>query len=101
LNSSLIWWFYLNISSIIRGGFVRFIAQYMEQLPIPNASTKERTPITQRVKTILADPESPDVHRLEVEIDDLVFDLYGMTDTARELVLSATKNAQNRNTREV
>jgi len=93
LNSALIWWFYLNISSMIRGGFVRFIAQYMGQLPIPNASSEEKTAIAELVQSILADPKSLDVPRLESEINDLVFNLYSLTDTERELVLSASSPA--------
>ncbi|MBA2658425.1 MAG: Fic family protein [Nitrosospira sp.] len=89
LNSKLIWWFYLNLSSIIRGGFVRFIAQYMEQLPVLSATPAEKTPIIRRVETILADPSSPDVPRLEAEIDELVFDLYNLTKAERQLVLAA------------
>ena len=47
-------------------------------------------PITQRVQTILADPSSPDVPRLEAEIDELVLDLYGLTATERALVLAVS-----------
>ncbi len=38
LNSAVIFWFYSQISTQIRGGFVRFIAQYVSQIPIPDAS---------------------------------------------------------------
>ena len=58
LNSLLIWWFYVNISSIIRGGFVRFIAQYMETLPIAPATDSEKALIVKFVEIILADPDS-------------------------------------------
>lgn len=80
LNSKLIWWFYVNLSSIIRGGFVRFIAQYMEQLPIFSASAPQKAPIIERVNKILANPDSPGVPALEAEIDRLVYTLYGLTD---------------------
>jgi len=79
LNSKLLYWFYLNISSTIRGGFVRFIAQYMEQLPIPGATDKQKAPIVQRVEKILTDPDRGDVPRLEAEINKLVYSLYGLT----------------------
>lgn len=79
LNSKLMWWFYLNLSSIIRGGFVRFIAQYMEQLPIPPATSVQQSPIISLVQEILADPDSPAVPRLEAEIDHLVYQLYNLT----------------------
>lgn len=79
LNSRLIWWFYLNISSIIQGGFVRFIAQYMGQVPIPYATDIQKAPIIERVRKILAYPDSPAVPCLEAEIDKLVYELYGLT----------------------
>jgi len=39
----------------------------------------QKAPIIERVKKILANPESPDVPRLEAEIDRLVYALYGLT----------------------
>jgi hypothetical protein len=79
LNSKLTWWFYANITSTIQGGFVRFIAQYMGQLPIPSATATQKAPIIERVRKILANPDSPAVPRLESEIDALVYKLYGLT----------------------
>ncbi|MFH1628268.1 MAG: TaqI-like C-terminal specificity domain-containing protein, partial [Pseudomonadota bacterium] len=79
LNSKLIWWFYLNISSMIQGGFVRFIAQYIEQIPIPSATDAQKALISELVRKILADPDSPAVPRLEEEIDKLVYALYDLT----------------------
>ncbi|MCX5718319.1 MAG: Eco57I restriction-modification methylase domain-containing protein [Nitrospirae bacterium] len=82
LNSQLIWWLYLHISSTIQGGFVRFIAQYMEQLPIPFATNKQKAPIITLVDRILAvkekDPNS-DTSALEKQIDEMVYALYGLT----------------------
>lgn len=79
LNSKLMWWFYGSITSTIRGGFVRYFSQYMEQLPIANASDSQQAAIVERVQTILAASDSPDVQRLEAEIDELVYQLYGLT----------------------
>jgi methylase of polypeptide subunit release factors len=86
LNSQLIWWLYLRISSTIQGGFVRFIAQYMEQLPIPPATGAEKAPIIKLVQAILANPDSPDVPRLEAEINNLVYALYDLTPEEIEIV---------------
>jgi hypothetical protein len=80
LNSKLLWWFYLYSSSSIRGGFVRYIGQYMELLPISPATDSQKGPIIERVRKILTDPDSPAVPRLEAEIDRLVYDLYGLTE---------------------
>ena len=78
LNSKLIWWYYRNISSTIRGGFVRFTAQYMETIPIPSATDAQKASIIERTRAILADPDSPGVPSLEAEIDQMVYTLYGL-----------------------
>lgn len=56
---------------------------------LAHSTPKQKSPITQRVQTILANPSSPDVPRLKAEIDELVFDLYGLTKSERQLVLAA------------
>jgi len=86
LNSKVLWWFYGSITSSIRGGFVRYFSQYMEQLPIPTASDLQKAPIIELVLRILANPDSPDVPHLEAEIDRLVYELYGLTKEEIELV---------------
>ncbi|MFZ3137130.1 MAG: TaqI-like C-terminal specificity domain-containing protein [Thermodesulfovibrionales bacterium] len=86
LNSQLTWWLYLHISSTIQGGFVRFIAQYMEQLPIALVSESQKISITKRVQTVLTNPDSSDVPRLEAEINKLVYVLYGLTPEEIEIV---------------
>jgi adenine-specific DNA-methyltransferase len=50
LNSPAVFWFCTQISNTIRGGFVRFIRQYVEQIPIPSA-----TPEQQRSCELLAE----------------------------------------------
>ncbi len=42
LNSKLLFWFYLQISPQIRGGYVRYIGQYVEQIPIPKIKEKDQ-----------------------------------------------------------
>ncbi len=79
LNSKALWWFYGTITSLIRGGFVRYFSQYMEQLPIPTATDTQQAPIIERVRQIIADPYGPETPRLEAEIDQLVYALYGLT----------------------
>jgi len=86
LNSKLIWWFYLSLSSMIRGGFVRFIAQYMEQIPIIAVIADQQAPIIKRVQKIIAHPDSSDVPKLETEIDQMVYKLYGLTESEIKIV---------------
>ena len=80
LNSQLMWWFYMNITSSIRGGFVRFIAQYIGQLPITLFDDSQKSRIISLVEKILANPDSPEVPQLERQIDALVYELYGLTE---------------------
>jgi hypothetical protein len=42
LNSNAVLWFYTQISNAIRGGYLRFIRQYVEQIPIPLATPDQQ-----------------------------------------------------------
>lgn len=44
------------------------------------ASFFQKAPIISLVEKILDDPDSPEVPRLEREIDHLAYDLYGLTE---------------------
>lgn len=79
LNSKATWWFLGNLTSGLVGGARAMQMPYMEQLPIPSTTAAQKAPITERVRKILADPDSPAVPRLESEIDDLIYKLYGLT----------------------
>ena len=83
LNSAIVLYFYANITSSIRGGYLRFIKQYLEQIPIIQASESQQTEIEAIVNQILtakaANPTA-DTSALEAEIDRLVYGFYGLTD---------------------
>lgn len=86
LNSSVIRFFLDKLVSKVRGSTFVMQAIYISQIPVALISKSQKTPIIERVKTILADPTAPDVRRLEAEIDELVFELYQLTDEERVLV---------------
>lgn len=81
LNSKLITFFFSKISSEIRGGFLRWKRQYVEQIPIPSLPEKDQQPIISLVARILAAKQS-DPHAetgaLEAEVDGLVYGLFGL-----------------------
>jgi type I restriction-modification system DNA methylase subunit len=79
LNSRLFTYVFSQTGSEIQGGFLRWKRQYMDSIPIPEAVGAEKPPIIALVSKILADPDSPDVPRLEADIDHLVYDLYNLT----------------------
>ncbi len=90
LNSKTVWWFYSNISSTIRGGFVRFIAQYMKQLPIPKIPKNVEENILNNVVKMLDGHGSSQVNYLEQEIDARVAHLYKLTEDEYNLILRKT-----------
>ncbi|HSY20246.1 MAG TPA: DUF6577 family protein [Candidatus Acidoferrales bacterium] len=91
LNSSAVFWFYLNVSNFIRGGYVRFIRQYVETIPIPTTTAADHTELSALVDHILTAKRAGDeetVHQLEHEIDAHVFRLYALTPEEIKLVQS-------------
>ncbi len=94
LNSRLIFWCYAQTCATIRGGFVRYKSQYVSEIPI-------RLPVDplsmeRLVGQILAIRESgpkADVSALETQIDQLVYQLYGLTREEIAIVEGAGKGA--------
>ena len=79
LNSSLVHFFYSNLTASIRGGYLRFIRQYLELIPIVADSSHIIEMIQKHVEDIMSSP-SPDTTALESEIDRLVYALYDLTE---------------------
>ncbi len=80
LNSSVSEFFYQQISSLVRGDFLRMFSQYIAQIPIPDASPSERASIERIVQQLLdLHGEGPQVPDLEAELNALVFRLFGLT----------------------
>lgn len=77
LNSMPVEIYYINASAQVRGGYLRFIRQYVEKLPIPNASAAERKAIAGLTKRCLA-AEGVGCEAWEREIDERVAALYGI-----------------------
>jgi hypothetical protein len=82
LNSKLLLFFYSNLTQTIRGGYYRFIRQYLEQLPIkeniPNNYSNNILTLVQEDITKQQDPNA-NTSQLEQEIDVLVYQLYNLT----------------------
>ena len=81
LNSAPVENFYVAISSQVRGGYLRFFRQFVEQIPIPNAPASERDAIGALVQRCLdAKGQGAQVVEWEAEIDERVGRLYGVVD---------------------
>jgi len=80
LNSKVVFWFYTKTSSQIRGGFVRFIAQYVSTIPVPvNADTNSLEKLVAKNLAAKQTDPSADTSAFEREIDERVYRLYGLT----------------------
>jgi len=79
LNSKLSWYMIHKYCSPIQNGY-QLMASYFAKSLIYPAADDQKAPIIELVQKILADPDSPDVPRLEAEIDRLVYELYGLTE---------------------
>jgi len=106
LNSNLITFFYSKLTSTIQGGYLRFIRQYVEQIPIRTidfANEEEKAKhdrIVSLVEQMLKAKEElaaakldSDVQRLEHrcatldrQIDEAVYGLYGLTEEEIKIV---------------
>jgi type I restriction-modification system DNA methylase subunit len=92
LNSKLVQYFYSSISNSIRGGYLRFIRQYLEQIPIPNNIQNKtlESQVDQLIKlheelktTKLPDKIEQLQARIEYtddKINQLVYQLYDLTE---------------------
>ena len=83
LNSTLLDWYFRLIGVERDGGYYEYKPMFIERLPVPKIATEEQQPFVKLVDRILksknANPDA-DTTALELEIDRLVYDLYGLTD---------------------
>jgi len=92
LNSSAVQFFYNQISSTIRGDYLRFIATYIEQVPIPDATPAQRAAIESLGRKLLdAKGQGPHIAKWEQELNILVYELYGLADEEIRIVEEATR----------
>ena len=85
LNSQLVQFIYGQISPAIRGGYFRFIRQYIETIPIAG-DFKLLTPIVQKILAQKQSDTAADTASLEDEIDLLVYRIYGLSYAEVQLV---------------
>ena len=77
LNSGPVAAFYADLSSQVRGGYLRFIYQYIARIPIPRATESDRSTIADlAARCIEAAERGERPTELEAEIDDRVARLY-------------------------
>ena len=91
LNSSVMWYFIKCTGNVMRGGFYRFKTNYVKPFPIPSDSAilamePRLLPIVDKILAARKHNANADISKEEREIDDIVFDLYGLTKEERESI---------------
>ncbi|MDY6846325.1 MAG: TaqI-like C-terminal specificity domain-containing protein, partial [Chloroflexota bacterium] len=110
LNSKLFTFAYKNISSSYRGGYLRYIYQYVAKLPIKEINLKnireksKHDKIVRLVEHMLElhkrKPNTPfeqeqrqrEIDATDAQIDRLVYDLYGLTEEEVKIVEGEVKD---------
>ncbi len=89
LNSPLCrWW--INLQAATRsGGFLEYKPMYVGAIPVYRATDEQKVPIIKQTCAILAAPDSPDVPKIEREINRMVYELYGLTEAEIKIVESS------------
>jgi len=86
LNSAVVECFYRNVSPTIQRNFLRFKRIYLSQIPIPQPTSAQRAAIEDLVHKLLdayqvtGTSEEPVTSEWERELNELVYEVYGLTD---------------------
>jgi adenine-specific DNA-methyltransferase len=84
LNSKLILFYYSNLSQTIRGGYYRFIKQYLAQIPMVKTNILDEI-VSQTIELKKQNPTA-DTTYLEKQIDQLVYQLYELTEEEIKII---------------
>ncbi|PIQ49611.1 MAG: type II restriction endonuclease [Cytophagales bacterium CG12_big_fil_rev_8_21_14_0_65_40_12] len=84
LNSGLVLFFYGNITQTIRGGYYRFIRQYLEQIPMVDSTSLESK--VDQILSLKKENPQADTSALEREIDLMVYELYGLSEEEIKII---------------
>ena len=86
------WYFLRNTGTTMRGGYFRYKTNYVKPFPMPSdeaiiAIEPILIPLVDKV--LLAKKNNPqaDTSAEEIEIDNIVFDLYGLTEEERNEII--------------
>ena len=97
LNSRLFDWYarhkFQSLNDPWDGGRLQFKKVDMKHVPIANRTAAQKAALSRFVERILADPQSNGVRDIERKIDELVYQLYGLTDAEIELIKQTYRDA--------
>ena len=97
LNSKLFDWYarhkFQSLNDPWKGGRLQFKKVSMEKVPIADRTEKQKTALSKLVERILADPEGDQVREIEREIDEMVYELYELTEAEIALIKQTYRDA--------
>jgi len=89
-NSNILWWFLKLTGDTLQGDARRFKTNYLNPFPMPDTISKEQeNEIVEKVNKVIVlkkDDPTSDTTSLEQEIDQMVYELYGLTEEEIEIV---------------
>ena len=89
-NSKLLWWFLKITGDTLQGDARTFKTNYLNPFPLPEeVSAEMELPISEKVKQVMErkkENPSADTTDLETQIDQLVYQLYGLTEEEIKMV---------------
>ena len=87
LNSTFVGWFTYNYIYARAVRTMHFYSFYIEQIPIPKITIREQQPFIELVDKILtAKEQGKDTRTLETQIDQMVYQLYNLSDEEVRIV---------------
>ncbi|BBD54774.1 putative type IIS restriction/modification enzyme [Planktothrix agardhii NIES-204] len=89
LNSSVVRFLFQHLLSKLQGDFYEPSSIFIKYFPIPTASQSECEAIKNLVQKCL-NPQEEDVKKIETTIDQLVYELYGLTEEEIKIVEGIT-----------
>ena len=97
LNSTLFDWYtkhkFYTHNDPWAGGGLEFLTQYMKNAPIADRNSEQKAQLSRWVERILAEPTSDKVSALEHAIDQLVYEVYGLTEDDIALIEKTYRDA--------
>ena len=89
LNSKLGDWYIRQLGVTRNGGYFEYKPMFVEKLPVPQISEEQQKTFIGLVETLLQQKADNNAAlEIEHELDALVFDLYGLSDTEINYILS-------------
>ena len=94
LNSKVVWHFLKSVCVIRSGGYIEVKPQYFEQIPVPVLEEKTKSKLIELVDKAIkerSENQKADIKIIEAEIDQLVYQLYGLTEEEIKIIESSFK----------